>query len=696
MEDSIEAESKLFSEAEVLAEERGMPSPTRSSYFNSPGHDQLNISASSMNSTTIEAALASSQQMGGQPVVVSLPTKTPQKVLSAEKTADLYNSQKLGSGKSSSQINKMSSTMPFQTQGPGLNTPNTSSKLHHTSPAPIAMVSKGVTINEKENTISSPNPALSPTHSPARSPQNLIPALKDAGVASAALDDVNMLVRQARLQASPRNKEESMTSQIQVKKQSEPIVDASSTTNHLAKARAKAAYLMHHSKGERHNIDGDSHQEDKASSNGSTIASGRSYKTSTSDIAKRLSASQEGGWTKNVTSQISNVQGGNSFNAAQEALFLNMKQIHKTLQRNSKSSDAKSTGSSMSARDDSDDDRTRVSRPSTAGSTRSSGRGSNAGSDAKRSSRGIIPLKKSTADLRDISNRLTQPVKIEYTADEKKKDPTLAFMLLDEAKECGMHKPFKAKRWAESTRAATSDSDAKESSGFTDRMEGQERVRRQAMEDRINQLDYEARLDRKECPNCHAKQSYNEVKMKILKCSICSEEFQPRLTWAQVRNGFFERSKEYEQNFKSNYEKLLQQITEEHAPKIHKYNPKTGKVESVIAPEKATRWDTNAAEQFFSRMEQKLQLRDERLLSVEKATVGAVCTFQPHIVRHKKGDDDEDEGGENGEGKEGAADRAQAFMMRLETDMEERKKMYPEKFLQKKLNKGETKKPIWN
>lgn len=46
MEDSLEAKNAFFDEAEMLAEERGMPSPARSIYYNSPqqANDELNVS----------------------------------------------------------------------------------------------------------------------------------------------------------------------------------------------------------------------------------------------------------------------------------------------------------------------------------------------------------------------------------------------------------------------------------------------------------------------------------------------------------------------------------------------------------------------------------------------------------------------------------------------------------------------------
>ena len=51
-----------------------------------------------------------------------------------------------------------------------------------------------------------------------------------------------------------------------------------------------------------------------------------------------------------------------------------------------------------------------------------------------------------------MTDRLTKPVYVEPSAEAKAADPTLKYLLIDEAKHCG-RKPFKAKKWAGSNRA---------------------------------------------------------------------------------------------------------------------------------------------------------------------------------------------------------------------------------------------------
>ena len=48
----------------------------------------------------------------------------------------------------------------------------------------------------------------------------------------------------------------------------------------------------------------------------------------------------------------------------------------------------------------------------------------------------------------------------------------------------------------------------------TPRQEAQERSRRQEQEQAIGKADYDKMIDKKQCPSCGAKQSYDEVKEK--------------------------------------------------------------------------------------------------------------------------------------------------------------------------------------
>ena len=764
IEDSLEAESKLFTEAEILAVERGIPS-AGPRQIRSPDNSVYDLNAST-NSTTIQAALNTSQQTG-QPVLVSLPTATPKKSASQTHSSSMMpdnatvstrvsprtstvdaSSTPIGTvtgvaGSSSatgklprSPANALSSTVPVNIKnnnnhhphsgsqpyashgGTGIGTEVSAAPLHHTSPnvaatllrdkqngLSMSSMNKAVTINEQENTISSPGPALSPTHShsPVRSSgspggRGAIPKLKDAGSASSALDDmvdVNALVRQARLKASPRGKEEldeqEKSASASTFQQPYAHVDqAALRAQEESKARAKASYLR------KRDAASAARRGGNVEDNASSIASGSSgrssqYQTSASHISKRLSASQEGGWADKVTSSLSSLAGNKGFSAAQETLFLSMKLVKPIKGRSSARGGSRSSSESKnggSSRYDSDEGDNGGRRPSTADSVQSSGGSARSSRNTKE------PYKVSTREMRDISNRLTQPVKVEYSAQAKKADPTLSYLLLEEAKECN-RKPFKSKPWAESSRSSADDAKGTANNSFTERMEAQERARRQELEDAIAQADYDARLDQKVCPVCQAKQSYKEVKMRIFKCSVCSEEFQPRLTWAKVSKRFFQRGKGYDAQSKVAYEKLLKQIEEENKVQVHAYNSKTGKVEAVVDTGKQTKWDDNTSNEFFTRMEEKLDLRETRLQRVEERTFGSTCTFHPHIARVKKVGSEDDDEDEEEEGT--AADRAQAFMDRFEADMEERRKNFPEKYATKHEKDAKSAaRAVWN
>jgi hypothetical protein len=692
LEDSIEAEGKFMHEAESLAVEHGMVSPGRA-LINSP--DERDLSTASASSThtaaSVQAALASSQQLGGQPVAVSLNAKTPQKVATPDDKRNIRGSgsssghhshSKLKTGTSprspatpkslgskpttpTSTASALSTTAPTPIRSHEINGGTGAERgtsLHSTSPHPGHH--KGVTINEKENTLHSPHSKTIGNHS--NSP---VPTLKPAGKNSDALDDdVNALVQRARQQASPRSTEDA-TSNIAIEKQSARVVHDPDAD--LAKARARASYLLKQAS----NAAGSNTGRESNGDGYSEVSTGSrsSLRSSKSAISDALRKSQENGWGDKVTASLGD--NNNGLTAAQQALFLSMKKVSSTTgtsRRGPRSSGEYKRGSEACYSDDGD-------RPSTAGSIRSSA------SDRSRSSKSISKsTKKSAKEKTEILNKLTAPVRHIYTADDKKNDPTLKFMLLEEAKECSK-KPFKSKRWAESTAQPNDDDDEAKGSGgksgsvpsFVARMDGQERNRRHEMQFTIAKKAYDARLDRKECPQCHSKQSYDEVVNKRNKCSVCEIEFKPKLTWAKVSKQFNNRNKEYAIKSKELHAKIIKQVENEKKPKHHAFNPKTGKVEEIVAEPKSTRWDDNMEKSFFDRMEEKLELRDDRLEQVEAESFGVQCTFKPHIAKKKTnvGSDDDEEQEELTE-----EDKAQAFMMRYDADLEERKKSHPEKY----------------
>jgi rubredoxin len=257
-------------------------------------------------------------------------------------------------------------------------------------------------------------------------------------------------------------------------------------------------------------------------------------------------------------------------------------------------------------------------------------------------------------------------VHIEASAEEKARDPTLKYLLIDEAKNC-RSKAFKAKRWAGSNRA-DDDPDAK--SNFIERMESQEHHRRDDMTNRRAAADYDALLTRKECPNCGSKQKYDEVKDKKTKCPNCDIEYRPKLTWSQVGKSFLNRTSKHSTESQAKQEELVKAIEEMEEPKLQRFDPKLGKVVTVAAPKNKKRWTESTKAEFFDRMDDHLDKAKKNLQKIEDESFGVQCTFMPKTGAKRDEEDEEDTG-------------VHAFLRRLDEEWEEKKAKSPHLFTDK-------------
>jgi hypothetical protein len=59
---------------------------------------------------------------------------------------------------------------------------------------------------------------------------------------------------------------------------------------------------------------------------------------------------------------------------------------------------------------------------------------------------------------------------------------------------------------------------------------------------------YKTVLDKRQCPQCTAVQSYDEVKEKRKLCANCNVEYQRPRVWAAVRKRFLQRLHEFERS----------------------------------------------------------------------------------------------------------------------------------------------------
>lgn len=119
-------------------------------------------------------------------------------------------------------------------------------------------------------------------------------------------------------------------------------------------------------------------------------------------------------------------------------------------------------------------------------------------------------------------------------------DPTLTFSRYDDAKECTFQPRITGGKQAKgrgSKRGNDDDDDngAKEDKfAFLNRQEAEERNRRDEIEFQIGKANYDARVDKKACPQCGAKQSYDEFKEKRKSCVICNVEYCSKVRYSHM------------------------------------------------------------------------------------------------------------------------------------------------------------------
>lgn len=141
-------------------------------------------------------------------------------------------------------------------------------------------------------------------------------------------------------------------------------------------------------------------------------------------------------------------------------------------------------------------------------------------------------LKKQQAHefMRQSADRLCVSMQHQPSRAALKVDPTLAFSTFDDAKEC----TFQPKIAGKARKKEKKDDDDGRTEdtkySFINRQEAEERNRRDQLEFKMGQADYDALVDKKACPGCKAKQSYDEFKEKRKACGNCRLEYAPAVS----------------------------------------------------------------------------------------------------------------------------------------------------------------------
>ena len=301
-----------------------------------------------------------------------------------------------------------------------------------------------------------------------------------------------------------------------------------------------------------------------AMSSNKSLASSRTsgavvnYASEMSKVAALLSVSDERPWGKDIKSAFANPQ--------QERLFRSMKVVRPATAATTSANRRSSTGGGALSGGNST-----YSGYGGSGSRHSlSASSSNLRPSSSSSATGIAAYNNSNIDPRHMTSDLSKhslrrrgdPSDAECKAQQRqemrtsaerlssctvrqpsksdlKVDPTLGYSTLADAKECYFHPRIngKEKKKSRGNRRGRNDDDDEENRpedkfAFINRQEAEERNRRDELEFQIGKAKYDALVDKKACPQCGSKQSYDEFKEKRKSCSVCNVEY-----CAQVSGG---------------------------------------------------------------------------------------------------------------------------------------------------------------
>jgi hypothetical protein len=286
-------------------------------------------------------------------------------------------------------------------------------------------------------------------------------------------------------------------------------------------------------------------------------------------------------------------------------------------------------------------------------------------------------------NMRDSSDRLSRPTTDSPTRLDIKFDPTLKYSTYDDAKECTFRPLINGKKKKEKK---DSDDEGKVEDpkySFISRQEAEERMRREELAFKQGKLDYDAKIDKKVCPKCGLKQSYDEVKEKRKLCPVCSVEYTNPQPWGKVSKQFFQKCYDYSRRITNNKKRIKEEFGKEYKYITRTvYDRKTGKL-VMIQEERKNQLTEEEMAEFFERLKKQMAEHKIFMKTLEKEIYDEYCTFKPHIEKygeHKKLDDELEEMLNEEDEEEGQVNPVKAFLKRYKEDMERRREKMPERY----------------
>ncbi|KAJ1419340.1 hypothetical protein B484DRAFT_453446 [Ochromonadaceae sp. CCMP2298] len=285
-------------------------------------------------------------------------------------------------------------------------------------------------------------------------------------------------------------------------------------------------------------------------------------------------------------------------------------------------------------------------------------------------------------DMRSSADRMcgSGSVSRQPSSSDIKADPSLRYSRFDDAKEC----TFRPRIHGKENKKSNDDDEHRDDAGFAfiNRQEAEERNRRDELEFQIGKAKYDALVNKKACPQCGQRQSYDEYKEKRRNCGNCNIEYCAQVSWNKVGKRFLKKNLEYAQRVAEKKTRLRSELEEEFkCIQRREYDPLTGKSHTYTDYNKQ-RLTAQEELEFFDRIDSMLQHRESKVKELDDKIYRDNYPFKPTITKYARRDDKDDDDDSD-------LEPSEAFLKRYNQDLESRRDKFPTKYLRSKYQREE-------
>ncbi len=228
-------------------------------------------------------------------------------------------------------------------------------------------------------------------------------------------------------------------------------------------------------------------------------------------------------------------------------------------------------------------------------------------------------------------------------------------------------------------------------SNFIDRQEATEKSRVDEIEQSRGKKEYDAIVDKKFCPRCGAKKSYDDVKENRKKCNNCNIEYTTKIAWNKVKNDFYKRQHDQLLHKDQHRQELAQTL--QHEEKIgyrtkFDWNKEKIVVEYVDFSKSTLTWDEEVEQEFYERMRTMDLKKQAKLKKLEQDLYGSVGSLKSSVEKDSSTPDLDYYDMSTQKPKLFGIDSATAFLQRYEEDVKRRNAIKAAQREQEKFEKS--------